>query len=113
MNSISSVACVGVGWGQRRIEQEGGEEEGEEEGKGEGETYAEHAAHAETLHLAEAPEGLFGDVLDQGVEGALEEGRSRRADLGVNTDEVHERLVDVWPYFYNYESQRGVRANHM
>ena len=37
----------------------------ERRGEGRGGTYAEHASHAEALDLAEAPEGLFGDVLDE------------------------------------------------
>ncbi|KAL7284055.1 LOW QUALITY PROTEIN: hypothetical protein ACG7TL_001332 [Trametes sanguinea] len=96
MNSISSVACGACGRGtrcasvssrrRRRMRREGRTC-----------TYPEHAAHAEALHLAEAAEGLFGDVLDERVERPLEQRRGGRAHLGVDADEEHERLVHVRP----------------
>ena len=63
------------------------------------ETYAEHATHAEPLHLAEAAEGFVGDVLHERVQRALEERRGGRADLRVDADEVHEGLVNIGPDF--------------
>ena len=58
-------------------------------------THPEHTTHAEAFHLAEATEGLFGDVFDECVQRTLEERCGRCADLGVDADKVHERLIDV------------------
>lgn len=74
----------------RREEETGGGTRSKED------TYAEHAAHAEALHLAEAAQGLFGDVLNERVQCALEKRGSGGADLRVDADEIHECLVDVW-----------------
>ena len=77
------------------------------------ETYAEHAAHAESPHLAEAPERLLSDIFDERIEGTLEKRSSRSAHLRMDADEEHERLVHVRPDLcgHNRRSDRLVSAS--
>ena len=62
-------------------------------------THTKHASHPKPLHLPEAPERLFRDVLNERVQCAFEERRGCGADLRVNADEIHQCLVYIWSDF--------------